>query len=63
MGLTTTKKVIEVQRGELIGQFIGETEKQTKDVIKKSRGGILFVDEGYRLTPPDNPIETSDQKP
>ena len=55
LGLTKSSKLTEVQKGDLIGQFIGETEKVTRTVIQRSRRGALFVDEAYRLTPPDNP--------
>ena len=45
------KKVIEVQRGDLVGQYLGSTEEKTSAKIKEAKGGVLFVDEAYRLTP------------
>lgn len=45
------RKVIEVQRGDLVGQYLGSTEEKTSAKIKEAKGGVLFVDEAYRLTP------------
>ena len=45
------KKVTEVQRGDLVGQYVGGTEAKCTAKIKQSRGGVLFIDEAYRLTP------------
>ena len=55
LGLTKSTNLTEVQKADLIGQYIGETEKVTKAVIRNSKRGVLFVDEAYRLTPPDSP--------
>ncbi len=49
MGLLSQGKVLEVGRAELVGKFIGQTAPQTKEVIEKARGGVLFIDEAYSL--------------
>ena len=49
LGLLSKDTVFEVDRSHLIGRYIGETAPQTKEVIEKARGGILFIDEAYAL--------------
>lgn len=44
-----TDNFTECQRDELVGDHIGATEKATEAVIEKAKGGVLFVDEAYRL--------------
>lgn len=40
-------------REELVGAIIGATAKLTKEKVKQARGGVLFIDEAYRLYPKD----------
>ena len=49
LGVLERDSVFEVERADLIGRYIGETAPLTKEVIKKARGGILFIDEAYSL--------------
>lgn len=49
MGLLTKGHVVEAGRGELVGEYIGQTAPKVKNLIKEARGGILFIDEAYSL--------------
>ncbi|MGP9680874.1 AAA family ATPase [Brachybacterium sp. AOP3-A1-3] len=50
-GLLPSGHVIETDRSGLVGQHVGETAQKTTEVIDRAKGGVLFVDEAYSLTP------------
>ena len=51
LGVIKENKLVEVERKDLIAEYIGQTAPKTAEVIKKAMGGVLFIDEAYTLTP------------
>jgi ATPase family associated with various cellular activities (AAA). len=49
IGILSKGHVVEVERADLVGEYIGHTAQKTRDVVKKSIGGIMFIDEAYSL--------------
>jgi len=49
IGLLRKNTVVEVQRKDLIAEYVGQTAIKTQQVIDKAMGGVLFIDEAYSL--------------
>ncbi|GLW07957.1 hypothetical protein Misp01_30870 [Microtetraspora sp. NBRC 13810] len=48
-GLLETPYVVEAQRADLVGEYLGATAIKTNELIDRALGGVLFIDEAYSL--------------
>ncbi|RAQ63078.1 nonsense-mediated mRNA decay protein [Aspergillus flavus] len=49
LGLLSSAEVIESSATDLVGQYIGHTGPKTQELLEKSLGKVLLIDEAYRL--------------
>ncbi|SDH52533.1 AAA family ATPase [Alteribacillus bidgolensis] len=49
LGLLQRDEVLEADRSQLVGGYVGQTEEKTINLVKEAVGGILFIDEAYSL--------------
>lgn len=61
IGYLDSGHVVEVDRSQMVSQYIGETPKLVDALCDKAMGGILFVDEAYTLAP-TNEAGTRDEQ-
>jgi stage V sporulation protein K len=53
-GALPGSKFTEATRSDLVAGYVGQTAIKTRELIDKTRPGVLFIDEAYALTPSGN---------
>jgi SpoVK/Ycf46/Vps4 family AAA+-type ATPase len=49
LGVLPREEVIEADRSQLVGAYVGQTEENVRKVVEQALGGVLFIDEAYSL--------------
>lgn len=49
MGLLSKGDVIRVEKRDLVGEHVGDTERKMRSILNRAKGNILFLDEAYQL--------------
>jgi hypothetical protein len=50
LGALEKGHLVETDRSGLVAGYVGQTAPRVKTVVKRARGGVLFIDEAYALT-------------
>ncbi|MBQ9901357.1 MAG: AAA family ATPase [Clostridia bacterium] len=50
LGIVKSNRFLSCTAKDLIGQYVGETDKKTYALLQKSVNGVLFIDEAYSLS-------------
>ncbi|WP_367007079.1 AAA family ATPase [Streptococcus sp. ZY19097] len=53
LGLLSKGHFIEASRTDLIAEYQGQTAIKVKKLVKRAKGGVLFIDEAYSITEND----------
>ncbi|MDE6024279.1 MAG: AAA family ATPase [Lachnospiraceae bacterium] len=62
LGIVKTNNFHSCTAKDLIGQYVGETDKKTYALLQKSINSVLFIDEAYSLSYADSHSDTNYKK-
>ncbi|WP_224245537.1 AAA family ATPase [Hyalangium gracile] len=56
VGVLKSGQLVETDRSGLVSAYAGQTPQQTRKLIDRALGGILFIDEAYALSRGEDPL-------
>lgn len=50
IGILKSSEIVEVGRADIVAKYVGQTADNVKNIFKRAKGKLLFIDEAYSLT-------------
>lgn len=57
LGLLEHGHIVEAAYSDLVADYVGQTSGKTLARIREAEGGVLFIDEAYKLAPPHSQLD------